>query len=195
MWKVFSELCLIITSNYIWPHLTGKHTCTNNHCHHGNRRGNWRFTLQVRLYKLLLCLHKFTEDKYFQINFWKKTLTIYCILIYICFRSSRQRYVLGDNAMKAMAHSNVFLSGLGGLGVEIGMYQTSALCWYSKMQLHFSSLTLNPWLEILWDNMKYKNYVFRCVLLIITANTLKISTKCCVHFYCTEKRPSRECRM
>ncbi|XP_038073495.1 ubiquitin-like modifier-activating enzyme 6 [Patiria miniata] len=32
---------------------------------------------------------------------------------------SRQRYVLGDTAMKAMAHSNVFLSGLGGLGVEI----------------------------------------------------------------------------
>ncbi|KAM4707570.1 ubiquitin-like modifier-activating enzyme 6 isoform 1-T2 [Discoglossus pictus] len=32
---------------------------------------------------------------------------------------SRQRYVLGDNAMQKMAQSNVFLSGMGGLGVEI----------------------------------------------------------------------------
>ncbi|XP_072016997.1 ubiquitin-like modifier-activating enzyme 6 [Amphiura filiformis] len=32
---------------------------------------------------------------------------------------SRQRYVLGDAAMKKMAHSSVFLSGLGGLGSEI----------------------------------------------------------------------------
>ncbi|XP_030832808.1 ubiquitin-like modifier-activating enzyme 6 isoform X2 [Strongylocentrotus purpuratus] len=32
---------------------------------------------------------------------------------------SRQRYVLGDHAMKQMATSNVFLSGLGGIGVEI----------------------------------------------------------------------------
>ncbi len=33
---------------------------------------------------------------------------------------SRQRYVLGDTAMQRMAKSNVLLSGLGGLGVEIG---------------------------------------------------------------------------
>ncbi|XP_074626524.1 ubiquitin-like modifier-activating enzyme 6 [Acropora palmata] len=32
---------------------------------------------------------------------------------------SRQRYMLGDGAMIKMAHSSVFLSGLGGLGVEI----------------------------------------------------------------------------
>uniref|UniRef100_UPI00398E3D27 ubiquitin-like modifier-activating enzyme 6 n=1 Tax=Pristiophorus japonicus TaxID=55135 RepID=UPI00398E3D27 len=32
---------------------------------------------------------------------------------------SRQRYVLGDNAMHQMAQSHVFLSGIGGLGVEI----------------------------------------------------------------------------
>ncbi|KAL4640255.1 ubiquitin-like modifier-activating enzyme 6 isoform X1 [Arapaima gigas] len=32
---------------------------------------------------------------------------------------SRQRYVLGDSAMHQMAQSYVFLSGLGGLGVEI----------------------------------------------------------------------------
>ena len=33
---------------------------------------------------------------------------------------SRQRYVLGDSAMHQMALSSVFLSGIGGLGVEIG---------------------------------------------------------------------------
>nr|XP_056713175.1 ubiquitin-like modifier-activating enzyme 6 [Euleptes europaea] len=32
---------------------------------------------------------------------------------------SRQRYVLGDTAMQKMARSHVFLSGMGGLGVEI----------------------------------------------------------------------------
>lgn len=33
---------------------------------------------------------------------------------------SRQRYVLGDSAMQQMAQSTVFLSGLNGVGVEIG---------------------------------------------------------------------------
>ncbi|KAK1175090.1 hypothetical protein AOXY_G2728 [Acipenser oxyrinchus oxyrinchus] len=32
---------------------------------------------------------------------------------------SRQRYVLGDSAMQQMAQSHVFLSGMGGLGVEM----------------------------------------------------------------------------
>ncbi|XP_007450244.1 PREDICTED: ubiquitin-like modifier-activating enzyme 6-like, partial [Lipotes vexillifer] len=32
---------------------------------------------------------------------------------------SRQRYVLGDTAMQKMAKSHVFLSGMGGLGLEI----------------------------------------------------------------------------
>ena len=34
--------------------------------------------------------------------------------------SSRQRYVLGDSAMHQMAQSSVFLSGMGGVGIEIG---------------------------------------------------------------------------
>uniref|UniRef100_A0A8D0ALZ6 Ubiquitin-like modifier-activating enzyme 6 n=1 Tax=Sander lucioperca TaxID=283035 RepID=A0A8D0ALZ6_SANLU len=33
---------------------------------------------------------------------------------------SRQRYVLGDSAMHQMAQSSVFLSGMGGLGIEMG---------------------------------------------------------------------------
>uniref|UniRef100_A0A8C5NHN3 E1 ubiquitin-activating enzyme n=1 Tax=Gouania willdenowi TaxID=441366 RepID=A0A8C5NHN3_GOUWI len=37
----------------------------------------------------------------------------------ISFLCSRQRYVLGDSAMHQMAQSSVFLSGMGGLGVEI----------------------------------------------------------------------------
>lgn len=34
-------------------------------------------------------------------------------------RYSRQHYVLGEAAMNRMAKSNVFISGLGGVGVEI----------------------------------------------------------------------------
>ena len=34
---------------------------------------------------------------------------------------SRQRYVLGDGAMQRMARSNVFISGLSGLGIEAGL--------------------------------------------------------------------------
>ena len=33
---------------------------------------------------------------------------------------SRQRYVLGDFAMNQLQKAHIFLSGLGGLGVEIG---------------------------------------------------------------------------
>ena len=40
--------------------------------------------------------------------------------------SSRQRYMLGDGAMIKMAQSKVFLSGLGGLGVEIGKLNVNA---------------------------------------------------------------------
>lgn len=42
-------------------------------------------------------------------------VTSLSILLY-----SRQRYVLGDSAMHQMAQSSVFLSGMGGLGIEIG---------------------------------------------------------------------------
>ena len=36
-------------------------------------------------------------------------------------RYSRQHYVLGEKAMSRMNKANVFVSGLGGVGVEIGM--------------------------------------------------------------------------
>ncbi|KAG8014818.1 Ubiquitin-like modifier-activating enzyme 6, partial [Nibea albiflora] len=41
--------------------------------------------------------------------------------------SSRQRYVLGDSAMHQMAQSSVFLSGMGGLGIEIGKLNITSL--------------------------------------------------------------------
>jgi len=46
-----------------------------------------------------------------------RTITFSSVLL-SCY--SRQRYVLGDSAMHQMAVSSVFLSGIGGLGVEIG---------------------------------------------------------------------------
>lgn len=47
------------------------------------------------------------------------------------FFSSRQRYMLGDGAMIKMAQSKVFLSGLGGLGVEIGKLNAKAQAHYT----------------------------------------------------------------
>ena len=49
--------------------------------------------------------------------FFDEITILFFIVFYI---SSRQRYVLGDTAMQKMAKSHVFLSGMGGLGVEIG---------------------------------------------------------------------------
>lgn len=50
---------------------------------------------------------------------------------YVLFFSSRQRYMLGDGAMIKMAQSKVFLSGLGGLGVEIGKLNAEAQAHYT----------------------------------------------------------------
>ncbi|XP_065909784.1 ubiquitin-like modifier-activating enzyme 6 [Dysidea avara] len=47
---------------------------------------------------------------------------------------SRQRYMLGDSAMKRMARSNVFLSGLGGLGIEIA--KNIALAGVKRLTVH-----------------------------------------------------------
>jgi ubiquitin-activating enzyme E1-like protein 2 len=37
---------------------------------------------------------------------------------------SRQRYVLGDFAMNQLQKAHILLSGLGGVGIEIGMFIT-----------------------------------------------------------------------
>ncbi|XP_060103829.1 ubiquitin-like modifier-activating enzyme 6 [Heteronotia binoei] len=47
---------------------------------------------------------------------------------------SRQRYVLGDTAMQKMAQSRVFLSGMGGLGVEIA--KNIALAGIKALTVH-----------------------------------------------------------
>ena len=58
-----------------------------------------------------------------------------CIMIFL------SRYVLGHEAMKKMAVSNVLISGLKGLGVEIGKLRTSNVpCKYSGL----SSLLTTP---------------------------------------------------
>lgn len=44
----------------------------------------------------------------------------------LCF-FSRQRYVLGDKAMQRMAESNIFISGVGGIGIEIGEQATASV--------------------------------------------------------------------
>lgn len=47
---------------------------------------------------------------------------------------SRQRYVLGDTAMQKMAQSHVFLSGIGGLGIEIA--KNIALAGIKALTIH-----------------------------------------------------------
>lgn len=44
----------------------------------------------------------------------------HCTRTPVCVITSRQRYVLGDSAMHKMARATVFISGMTGLGVEIG---------------------------------------------------------------------------
>ena len=59
------------------------------------------------------------------------------------FFSSRQRYMLGDGAMIKMAQSKVFLSGLGGLGVEVGKLTAKAQAHYTvviKGLFHFLAM-------------------------------------------------------
>ncbi|XP_076027230.1 ubiquitin-like modifier-activating enzyme 6 [Genypterus blacodes] len=51
---------------------------------------------------------------------------------------SRQRYVLGDSAMQQMAQSSVFLSGMGGLGVEIA--KNIVLAGVKAVTLHDTKL-------------------------------------------------------
>lgn len=53
---------------------------------------------------------------------------------------SRQQLMMGETAMKRMAASNVFLSGLSGLGVEIGLFSLliNHLSFaFSRRILHF----------------------------------------------------------
>ncbi|XP_071795032.1 ubiquitin-like modifier-activating enzyme 6 [Asterias amurensis] len=71
---------------------------------------------------------------------------------------SRQRYVLGDSAMKAMAHSNVFISGLGGLGVEIA--KNVVLAGVRSLMVHDTKTATNKDLGTQFflreDDVKFK---------------------------------------
>lgn len=59
--------------------------------------------------------------------------------------------MLGDGAMIKMAHSSVFLSGLGGLGVEIGnILMNIKKCYaYQKHYLRETGLLYNFVYEII----------------------------------------------
>ena len=47
---------------------------------------------------------------------------------------SRQLYVLGHDAMRRMASSDVLISGLGGLGVEVAKNVILGKSWEHKLQ-------------------------------------------------------------
>ncbi|XP_064141822.1 ubiquitin-like modifier-activating enzyme 6 isoform X2 [Loxodonta africana] len=55
---------------------------------------------------------------------------------------SRQRYVLGDTAMQKMAKSHVFLSGMGGLGLEIA--KNIVLAGIKALTIHDTG-NCHPW--------------------------------------------------
>ncbi|MEJ1274715.1 hypothetical protein NN561_005603 [Cricetulus griseus] len=60
-----------------------------------------------------------TESVEIDDGLYSSYLEIVHIAEVLVLNLSRQRYVLGDTAMQKMAKSHVFLSGMGGLGVEI----------------------------------------------------------------------------
>lgn len=66
-----------------------------------------------------------------------KSLVLWCAI----YNLSRQRYVLGDNAMHKIAKSSVFVSGLGGLGVEIG--ESSILQHPKRARTMTMNMTMN----------------------------------------------------
>ena len=81
------------------------------------------------------------------------------------FFSSRQRYMLGDGAMIKMAQSKVFLSGLGGLGVEVGKLfncqsSGSLHCSYERP---FSFLGYDKAALILEMSLKTRSDEYLCI--------------------------------
>ncbi len=78
---------------------------------------------------------------------------------------SRQQIMLGEAAMKKMAKSSVLISGLGGLGVEIG---NDSPCWW-KETLSFpaknvalagvKALTLNDTQKTSWLDLSTNFYL------------------------------------
>ena len=75
--------------------------------------------------------------------------------------------MLGDGAMEKMAVSNVLISGLGGLGVEIGMKDLEMLIilslyiictYFSSIILYFSQKCYSCWYKGIRIYM-YKIYI------------------------------------
>lgn len=95
------------------------------------------------------------------------TLSRVCPPKMLCpFFSSRQRYMLGDGAMIKMAQSKVFLSGLGGLGVEIGKLNAKAQAHYTvvtKGLFYFLVMIRLLWYLKCLSKLGVMNiYAYRC---------------------------------
>lgn len=79
------------------------------------------------------------------------------------FFYSRQRYMLGDGAMIKMAQSKVFLSGLGGLGVEIGKLNAKAQAHYTSYEWPFLFLGYDKAALILEMSLKTRSDEYLCI--------------------------------
>ena len=85
------------------------------------------FTEEILNGKLLFCARDWCQIIsnlssnfiYFTEIIWPGDLWIIILLSAFLF-SSRQRYVLGDNAMQKLSKANLLIVGVGGVGVEVG---------------------------------------------------------------------------
>ena len=81
--------------------------------HVDNKKRKWRQFATVSLEFMCQAIAKKLVDVCFKCD----CTNSFFMLLFCCFR-----YVLGHEAMQKMAVSNILISGMKGLGVEIGIY-------------------------------------------------------------------------
>lgn len=79
-------------------------------------------------------------------------------------RYSRQHYVLGEAAMNRMAKSNVFISGIGGLGIEIGT-------WLFFLRLFLCHMRFSSGLE------SFLRWTLACLICLARLSAVKCTSK------------------